>query len=82
MSSLRHVSVGDLVEICDDRPIMPSMLSRMKAKYGLGLVTRIYETFFFDTEKQNPDSIEYGVIYFYSVNKSITLSLRNVRRVY
>ena len=82
MTPLRHVSVGDLVEIHDDRVVKPSLLSRMKESYGLGVVVRIYETFFFNTSDQNPESIEYGVVYFFAVNKKLTLGLKNIRRAY
>ena len=82
MSSHRHVEAGDLVEIHDDRVVKPSMLTRMKESYGLVIVVRVYESFFFNTSKQDPESIAYGVVYFFAVNKRITLGLKNIRRVY
>lgn len=82
MTDSRHVTVGDLVEIFDDRVVQPSMLSRMKETYGLGVVVRVYESFFFNTSDRNPESIEYGVVYFFSNRKKITLSLKNIRRAY
>lgn len=82
MVSKFTVRTGDLVNIYDAGVMQPSLLTVMKESYGLGLVTKIYESYYWVAEERKSQSVSYAEVYFFSVQKKITLDTKNLIRAY
>ena len=82
MTSKFMIRTGDLVNIYDDNSVQPSLLTVMKDSYGIGLVTKIYESYYWVAEERKSQSVSYAEVYFFSVEKKITLDTKNLIRAY
>lgn len=82
MVSKFTVRTGDLVNIYDAGVMQPSLLTVMKESYGLGLVTKIYESYYWVKEERKSQAVSYAEVYFFSVQKKITLDTKNLIRAY
>lgn len=82
MVSKFTVLKGDLVQIYDENTVQPTLLTVMKESYGIGLVTKIYESYYWVAEERKSQSVAYAEVYFFAVNKKITLDIKNLIRAY
>lgn len=82
MASRFTVMTGDLVQIYDKDVIQPTLLTAMKQTYGIGLVTKVYESYYWVAEERKSQAVAYAEVYFFSVKKKITLDVKNLIRAY
>lgn len=82
MVSKFTVLTGDLVQIYDENAVQPTLLTVMKESYGIGLVTKIYESYYWVKEERRSQSVAYAEVYFFAVQKKITLDVKNLIRAY
>lgn len=82
MVSKFTVFTGDLVQIYDENAVQPTLLTVMKESYGIGLVTKIYESYYWVKEERKSQSVAYAEVYFFAVQKKITLDVKNLIRAY
>ena len=82
MVSKFTVFTGDLVQIYDENTVQPTLLTVMKDSYGIGLVTKIYESYYWVKEERKSRSVAYAEVYFFAVQKKITLDVKNLIRAY